>query len=157
MATIDFRYKIKVRPEDFNVRCPQCGANTPMHHKSVYLEETEKGRWQLLDSAKSSTATLTGKLSCKECGYSKNTSISWPDDAFYQFEIKGKHVWAWNKDTLLLLRDWVASNQRVADDFIKPYQLNTYVYHNFLANLPKHIVLAKNRAAILKKIDALLK
>jgi hypothetical protein len=157
---IDSRYRIKERPDKFNVRCPKCGAQALMYKKFEAYEQEENGGWAIKESATSIAGPITGKLTCKACGLNGKATISWPEDAYYQFDINGQTVWAWNREYLLLLKDWVAAKVRNEDDLFSlelyPDPKVRWPYIHFLANLPKFIVLNKNRDRIVKKILGLL-
>lgn len=160
---IDFRYTIKVRPALIAIRCLQCGGNALLHSPPAdILEQMGKtGGYRVRESAKRITGPIAGRLTCTGCGLSKNGSITWPDAAYYQFRIGAGTVWAWNRDYILLLRDWMAAERRDENLLWStkrfPDARVRFPYVHFLANLPKFMLLKRNRAVIVKKINDLLR
>jgi len=160
---IDFRYQIKVRPTLIAIRCPQCSSNALLHSPPAdILEQIGKTDfYRVRESGKRITGEIAGRMTCTRCGLSKDGSITWPSAAYYQFRIGTGTVWAWNREYLLLLRDWIAADSRDENMLWStkrfPDARVRFPYAHFLANLPRYILLKRNRAAIVKKADDLLR
>lgn len=138
---LDWRYNWKQIPDCMDVKCPKCGA-------LARFTRTVKDPPAYTRRRHSVCRQYEGKIICVDCGYAKNDSINWPNDAYYQLEYRGLLIWAWNRQYLRVLEYWVSSKFRKEDE------LPRYVY--FLACLPRGIVLAKNRPGILREIRKML-
>ena len=144
-VTLDNRYEAYYWPASFAVRCPRCRA------KARFSPSTT-GAWPTFEVA---DIPLGGKKegvgTCMSCAHTF-TSVEWPRDAYYCSEMHGGSLWAWNAEYLRVLR------ARVAGDRVLERQLclHDWRYHYFLTRIPKHIVIKRHRARILRKIDGWL-
>jgi hypothetical protein len=98
-------------------------------------------------------------LVCKNCGTTNKKLISYqrlrdyrPIDPFFyfelwlQFEFKSEIIWFYNLDHLSFVKGYISSKLRPD---------NTRQKYSLVSNLPKFMLLAKNRDAIVKKITEL--
>ena len=124
-------------PAEFSIRCPECekeciGTEVPNSIKGIrYKPEGLPTEFKC-------------KISCTNCGYQKENVISWPKDAYWTFEIKGKVLWAWSIDHAKVILEYIRSGNR--QEFQKGYGFS-------LLHLPKHFKRAKNREASIKAIQ----
>ena len=72
--------------------------------------------------------------------------------AFFALFVHGGAVWAWNTTYLLALRARIAGD-RVLE---RPLVLANGRLHYFLARIPKQAILKRNRARLLRTVDAWL-
>ena len=123
-------------------------------------EDPVSGGWFISPAAKKITGSIAGRITCLDCGLNKEMEVSWPEQAFYQFDIHQGTLWAWDKNYLKFLRYWVTTkdrNEEVLFDLEKfPNPKVRFYYLHFLANLPKFILVKRNQAKIVKEIDAFL-
>jgi hypothetical protein len=117
----------------FSVICPRCGK------ESLCTEVPLK---------KDATNTFQGKVTCTHCSYHKENTITWPKDAFWQFNIHGKVLWAWSAEHAKAIADYIDSKQR--DEFKSSYSASLF-------HIPEYFKLAKHRELIVKKIHQKLK
>jgi hypothetical protein len=79
---------------------------------------------------------------CSTCGKRRGDVLyCWPQDAFYQTEVRGVRLWARSRRELVDLRAYIAKGATRGQGYHK---------------LPKTIVRAENRELVLKQIDRLL-
>lgn len=88
-----------------------------------------------------------GTVVCGSCGIRRKYCLNWPKDAYFQFGIRGKILWAYNRETAVALRTFIASPNRNQADFNQVL---------FLDVVPKHFLTAKVRKEVTQQVDALL-
>lgn len=93
------------------------------------------------------TGSRPGTVVCTGCGLRRKHVLKWPADAFYSIAIRGKSLWAFNRETLMVLRTFIGSSNRNTRDF----KLDGFLHH-----VPKNFLTAKVREEITRKLDALL-
>jgi hypothetical protein len=91
-----------------------------------------------------SAAPIMGVLKCPACTALRKHRLDWPRDAFYQVNVDGKQLWAWDRRSLAFIRDHIEKLDR-------PKR-----HHPLLRHLPTHFLVAKRRDAVLAAIDGLL-
>jgi len=95
---------------------------------------------------------IQGKGACSKCAH-QALKLSWPNDAYFQIEIAGGSVWAWNEKYLLVLRAKVAGD-RVLE---RQLCLQDGLYRYYLSRLPKFVVVKRHRERLLQKLDGFIK
>lgn len=88
-----------------------------------------------------------GAFSCSHCHTRKPYILQWPDDAFYSISIKGESLWAFNRESAIELRDYIASNER---------KTNNYRWARFLLHIPTIFKKQNVRDNVVKKINKVL-
>lgn len=88
---------------------------------------------------------VVGEVSCPKCVSRYSHRLRWPSDAFYRVEHRGKVLWAWNREYLIMVREFIASLAR-----------NTDGSYYLRRKIPKFFLLAKHRERMVCKIDAVL-
>ena len=83
---------------------------------------------------------------CHACGCRRKHSLKWPDEAYFQIDYKGKVLWAFDRETALVLLDYVRSESRQRDGKWKA----------FLLHIPSHFLRKKAREDVSKKLSKLL-
>jgi hypothetical protein len=74
--------------------------------------------------------------------------LRWPDDAYFQWSLRGDRLWAWNCEHARVLRDYLGSTLR------EPSRYG--IYARSLGELPSRILDGRNRAAAVRKIHQTL-
>ncbi len=91
---------------------------------------------------------IAGGYVCGGCGAFGDRTISWPQDAYLSCEIRGERLWAWNREHLVAIRDFVASRHR---------DWKGHPGHAIeLLHLPTHFLHAKHRDDVVAAIGRLL-
>lgn len=88
-----------------------------------------------------------GVVICGSCGVRRRAVLNWPDEAFYKVEHLGQCLWAFNRDHLQSMRDYIASEDR---------DRSRHAYPLALMKIPSVFLTAKARAPMVKKIDKAL-
>lgn len=88
-----------------------------------------------------------GAISCSHCQTRQPYILQWPDDAFYSISIKGKSLWAFNRESAVELRDYIASSER---------KTNNYRWASFLLHIPTTFKKQNVRDNVVKKINKVL-
>lgn len=89
-----------------------------------------------------------GSITCRACRLRKRHELSWPADAYYQFEFRGGVLWAFHRESAQELREYVSSASRKREG---------YRWRNFLLHVPSKFLSAKSRAAVVKGLERLLR
>lgn len=89
-----------------------------------------------------------GTLSCHTCDLTMKHELSWPADAYFQADIRGESLWAFDRETLMVLRDYVAATDRK--------KMRDGPWACFLLNVPTSFLRRNVRPKVLKQIDRLL-
>lgn len=121
----------------------------PDLHSTVNIEDLPDG-YTVNDFKHRNTLNYDctpGTKICNHCGTKKKSNLSWPKDAYFKCEIKGKVLWAFNREHLISLRDFIESDTRVTAD--KYYQY-------FLRKIPSIFLNRKNRKEVVKKLNKLI-
>lgn len=120
-------------PDELTVTCPKCGGRA-VHRRIRAIKHM---------------APLIGKLDCRACFFhDDDVTIEWPASAYFRCEVKGEMLWAWSEEHAYALKDFISSTDR--DPKNHP-GFGSSLYH-----VPKHFLLAKQRAAAIKAIDRML-
>lgn len=88
----------------------------------------------------------TGSYRCANCAVQKKHEVSWPEEAFFQIEYKGKVLWAYDRETALKLLSYIESKERIKNPSGGISQ------DWFLRKIPGHFQSAKARNEITKKL-----
>lgn len=89
-----------------------------------------------------------GTLTCDNCHRRQKHELDWPRDAFFQTAVRGKVLWAFNRDSLIALRDYVAASHR--------HTVRKPKWTGFLMKVPSHFLSAKVRDEVFKKLNRLI-
>ena len=110
-------------------------------------EGYEPGNWNHSKYLFRSHGTDLGAFNCSHCQTRQKHVLNWPNDAFYLISFKGEPLWAFNKESSIELRDYIASNQRKSEN---------YKWANFLLHIPTSFKKQNARDNIVKQINRLL-
>ena len=86
-----------------------------------------------------------GVVRCSRCHLVAVHELSWPRDAYWQWDIRGYILWAWSAAHARALREFLGSAERDAAAFPE--------FARSLRRLPKEVLSAKVRALIVKRIS----
>jgi len=129
-------------PNEFSVICPKCRKESV--GKDIPKElNCSAGKSSFSFTENVENGTFECNISCINCGYKGIKNLSWPEDAFWKFDVKGKILWAWSKEHSQEILEYLNSSKR--DEF-------QYKNTAALLHIPKHFKLAKNRSLAVKKI-----
>lgn len=88
-----------------------------------------------------------GVVVCGTCDARRKHQLRWPGDAFFTVDHLGHTLWAFNRDHLQSMRDYLASEDR---------DRSKHAYPLALMKIPGVFLTAKARDALVKKLDKLL-
>jgi len=130
-------------PPTYSVKCPDC--ESECQGKDVHILQKRHSGTYTVNShylIKEKDKFLSD-LSCLSCGLNKRVMLSWPEDAYWHCTIKGQVLWAWSRQDVSTILNYLESGERTTLSFK-------------LLHLPKHFKLAKNRNASVKALKQLL-
>jgi len=82
-----------------------------------------------------------GLVQCSQCHSNRKHKLKWPNDAYWQWEIRGELLWAWDKKHALVILDYVRTKSRPSR---KSYCLR---------HIPSHFLSAKVRDLVVLKME----
>jgi len=88
-----------------------------------------------------------GALGCTHCQTRKPYMLQWPSDAFYSISYKGEVLWAFNRESAVDLRDYIASTERKTEK---------YKWSRFLLHIPTVFKKQNSRDNVIKQINRVL-
>lgn len=100
----------------------------------------------LMTSHSFSTGDL-GAFCCSHCQTRKTYVLKWPEDAYYSISYKGNVLWAFDRESAVELRDYIASNERKTEMF---------KWAKFLLHVPTVFKKQNARDNIVKQINKVL-
>ena len=84
-----------------------------------------------------------GIIACMHCVGRRTHTLAWPTDAYFQFELPQGLLWAWNREGVGALIDFIASSARSPLMHGPNHAL-------FLRHIPKCFLGAKDRRSIVR-------
>ena len=93
-------------------------------------------------------AISCGVVNCRQCYHLDVHDISWPDEAYFRWDIRGHTLWACNREHAQVLLAFLGSKER------DPSRFPGYV--KSLRKVPKEFISAKVRDDIVKAITRTL-
>ncbi len=141
MTTIYQRYGW---PDKLAVNCNCCGKFADLNSPSQIKKNIKRPFRPL---KKIVTDFFSGQISCLHCGLTTTVTLQWPVDAFYQGNVKGKTLWAWNLEHAQAIKAFILSVDRNYRDS---------KYSSALYHLPDHFKRSKNRDACVKILDKMI-
>ena len=91
--------------------------------------------------------TDLGAFCCSHCQTRQPYILQWPNDAFYSISYKGNILWAFNRESAVDLRDYIASDER---------KTVNYKWADFLLHIPTSFKKQNARNDIVKQINRAL-
>ena len=82
-----------------------------------------------------------GLVQCSSCHANSKYRLQWPDDAFWQWRIRGEVLWAWNRTHAEGILAYISASQR-------PSQRGYDVRY-----IPSHFLSAKVRSVVVKLME----
>jgi len=89
-------------------------------------------------------------MTCRRCGHIAHDFVAWPAEAFWRLAFRGATLWAWNRDHLSFIREYIAATARRNDWTREPHVPGR------VHKIPKTFVRAGNREKVLALIDRAL-
>ncbi len=90
-----------------------------------------------------------GVALCSQCGEARVHRLRWPQDAFWQWEVRGQVLWAFSRRHAVVLREFINRTHREPKDFETEFI-------GFLVRIPSTFLRAQVRRLVVGKIDKLL-
>jgi len=157
-------------PGETVVRCPKCGGEALMDepfafynsgrvppellvhaqqwgHRMVVEKYPSLAKWVPPEKGRG-YLHKRGVVKCRRCHHVDVHDISWPDEAYYKWDIRGNTLWACNREHAQVLLAFLGSKER------DPSRFPGYV--KSLRKLPKEFISAKARDDIVKAITRTL-
>lgn len=94
-----------------------------------------------------SHGTDWGAAFCANCGLRRRHQLAWPKDARFQVDHRNTVLWAFNRESALELRDFIASDHR---------DRSKYRWEAFLRHIPKEFLARGARKDVVERLDRLL-
>ena len=91
-----------------------------------------------------------GVVRCPECHLTAPRPLCWPADAFFQWDIRGTRLWAWNAEHARVLLDYLGSAIR------DPWKYGNG-HARELQKLPPRALAARNRELVVRRIGESLR
>jgi hypothetical protein len=89
-----------------------------------------------------------GTIVCPTCGLRRKHWLDWPGDAWYQAAHRGQVVWAFDRESARVLRDFIATHEG---------ERGTDRWRRFLRrHVPKESLNDRTRASLTRRLDQLL-
>jgi hypothetical protein len=132
-----------MNPVEYAVKCPQCSAKAVAIMKGIGAKGTYR---------EPTLRMGVRRLVCESCGLSKEVTA---DDAevyelWYATGFRGHRLWAENREHLSLLISWLSGELRKQDVRFAGFDDRYFGARVVVESLPKWMILAKNRAGVLK-------
>ena len=90
------------------------------------------------------TVRIIGVLCCSCCASRRKHVLDWPTDAYYRVEVAGGLIWAWDRQHVIRLVNYLSA------EHLEPS------VGWFLRHIPKCFLLKRNRGKVVKALGALL-
>jgi hypothetical protein len=104
-------------------------------HREQFTRENERYR-------------VSSIIKCTSCYLVDAYLSDWPQDAYFQWDIRGHTLWAYSREHAKVLLEFIKSTERDETQFGS--------YEKSLRKLPTHFISAKMRDLIVKEISATL-
>lgn len=140
------RYDRKGISPKLALACPYCGAEA--RFESLYGDLPLPV--MLADGKTGTRLSWAGRLSCLACGLNRTHEVDWPREAFFQLEYRGETLWAFDRAMMIEILAYLGAGA----DRDKVRQASVHAAR--LMRLPKGVLAAKAREALVGKIEALL-
>lgn len=82
-----------------------------------------------------------GLVQCSHCHSNRKHKLNWPNDAYYQWKIRGELLWAWDKEHAQIILNFVKKS-------IRPSRRSFSLKY-----IPSHFLSAKVRDLVVKKME----
>ena len=94
------------------------------------------------DTGKGGYALFTnGLIQCSHCHSNRKHTLNWPIDAYWQWEIQGELLWAWDTEHAQIILNFVKETSRPSR------------HSPSLKYIPSHFLSAKVRELVVQKIE----
>jgi hypothetical protein len=133
---------------EYVIKCPRCSRKAVAIMKAAGIKGTYR---------EPTCKMGMRRLLCQSCGLSKHVPFADADayELWYATDFRGHRLWAVNLEHLSFLISWLAGEIRKADVRFAGHAHPRFDDRVMVESLPKWMVLAKNRTAILKRLREL--
>jgi len=87
-----------------------------------------------------------GSVRCG-CGVRQKHTLQWPKEAYFQIEYRGQSLWAFHRESVIDLRNYIQAAHRNLED---------YRWRAMLRHVPSVFLAAKARKTVVKRLDRCL-
>lgn len=157
-------------PGPLNVRCPRCGGKAEydlpfdlyvaakgqppdevriLHRWGGWLVAEKYPSVKRWSGATEGISESDGVIKCGECHFVGEHRLRWPLDAYYQWEIRGNTLWAFNAEHARVLVEFLGGKERDVTRFPQ--------YARSLMEVPGVFLSSKLRDDIARAIEATLR
>lgn len=88
-----------------------------------------------------------GAFACSQCHTRQPYVLQWPKDAYFSIDFKGEVLWAFDRESAIDLRDYIASNERKTENF---------GWAKFLLHVPTVFKKKNARTSVVKQLNKVL-
>ena len=147
---VEGRYVQYQRPTLIEASCSRCAAHFTFLAAQPRPAERDplSGAYQVVRGKVE--GAIAGRGACEQCGCIVRT-LDWPQRAYFQVEVPGGTVWAWNRLHLPALRARVAGDKAT----VRKLTAQDWNMARFIARLPRCATLTRNRQRLIAEIDRL--
>lgn len=103
--------------------------------------------WPHMANASGTDGVDLGYLYCPQCHFAAKHVLNWPADAYYTIQYRDHVLWAFNRDMMVEIRNYIHAPTRSDLYPVEPV---------IIRHLPTFFKRAKNRDTLVKKLDKLL-
>ncbi|MEA2574939.1 MAG: hypothetical protein QOH93_2237 [Chloroflexia bacterium] len=157
-------------PGPLNVQCPRCGGKAeydlpfdlytaaqgeppsedrPLHRWGGWLVAEKYPSVKRWHAAAEGISESDGIVKCSQCHLVAEYTLRWPHDAYYQWDIRGNTLWAFNLEHARVLGEFLGSKDRDVTRFPQ--------YARSLMKIPGELLSAKVRDDIATEISNILR
>lgn len=142
----EFLSKSGVRPDETKLTHQWGGWTVLERFPSQINWKAPSGSSQYLrgggDSGKGGYPLLmNGLVQCSHCHSNRKHKLDWPNDAYWQWEIRGELLWAWDK-----------KHAQIILNFVKETARSSRCSYS-LKYIPSHFLSAKVRNLVVQKME----
>lgn len=118
-------------------------------YPSLLRWKAPRGPWQYLTTGQGRSSGgyrlwNRGVVRCRECHLAAVHVLRWPGDAYFQWNVRGTRLWAWDANHARVLLHYIESTLR------DPARYRWY--RSSLRKLPAGILAARSRGTVARKI-----
>lgn len=153
------------RESEIAITCPKCGSEAVFRKAFEFVTKEQKEEIEKSSTFYGNIIESRGKyfierypkdfcfpddinsgmVICEKCSYSHEHGAVLPSECYYQIFLHGERIWAYNREQMIALYEYVAAKNRNIPVYAK--------YYRFLYNIPRFVFFKKNRKKVLKEIE----
>ena len=157
-------------PGPLNIRCPRCGGKAEydlpfdlytaakgappgeertLHQWGGWLVAERYPSVKPWDDAPEGISESDGVVKCSACHLVAQHTLRWPHDAYYQWQIRGNTLWAFNLEHARVLGEFLGGKERDVTRYPQ--------YARNLMKIPGDLLSARVREDVTKEVNATLR